>query len=391
MSGVLQSALGSSRALLVGWFLPSLLNLLILGFVIVPRLSGFQPGSGEADAARSTVFALVGTTVLGLTLAALQTPLYRMLEGYLGWPERLFQMGRRRQLARKHLLANRLDAAALVSEETAGTLSQADVQALAAFRVHPVTGPFVGVDARKGPVWLSLLDGRLTRFPACDDQVTPTRLGNAIRRFEEYGYDRFRLDSQVLWHELNAIVPEPARKQNEDARTSVDFFVCLLYGHLLVAATACVVLGIGTPTRPWLVAAAIIGLPLLANTWYRVAVIATDDWAGAVRAMVDLGRQPLATSMGLALPKALEDERTMWTLVVELVGDPYRATMVELDKFRTAGTTLPTPPPRLRRREPAAAIGVSAAQDHPEQGCERRQGSDSRMTHSRAVRSRSAR
>ena len=96
-------------------------------------------------------------------------------------------------------------------------------------------------------MWWSLLDERLHRYPSDDRQVTPTRLGNAIRRFEEYGYDRFRLDSQVLWHELNAVVLESARKQAEDARTSVDFFVCLIYGHLLVAVSACVELGIGTP------------------------------------------------------------------------------------------------------------------------------------------------
>lgn len=340
MSGIIQGALGGGRALLVGWFLPSLINLLILGFVVVPQLSGFQAltGSAQNEAARSTIFVLVGTTVLGLTLAALQTPLYRILEGYLGWPERLFQAGRRRQLARKHLLQNRLDAAYLVACEAKGTLSGTTAQILHAFRSHPVTGRFVTSDTRKGPVWLSLLNERLHRYPADDRQVTPTRLGNAIRRFEEYGYNRFRLDSQVLWHELNAVVPESASKQAEDARTNVDFFICLLYGHLLVAVAACVELAVGNPARPWLVAAAIIGLPLLAGLWYRVAVVATDDWAGAVRAMVNLGRQPLATSIGLALPDTITGERTMWTLATELASSPYEQDKVRaLDKFRDTG------------------------------------------------------
>src|SRR6266581_534643 len=157
MTGILQGALGGGRALLIGWFLPSFINVLILGFVVIPRASGFQslgtPGGGEA--VRPVVFALVGSTILGLALAALQTPLYRILEGYLGWPERLFQAGRRRRLAHKHLLQNRLDAASLVSREAAGTLTGEDRQALAAFRAHPVTGRFVAPDARKGPVWLS--------------------------------------------------------------------------------------------------------------------------------------------------------------------------------------------------------------------------------------------
>ena len=340
MSGIIQGALGGGRALLVGWFLPSLINLLIFGFVVVPEVSGFQAlaRSGQGgQAARAALFALVGTAVLGLALAALQTPLYRILEGYLGWPERLFQASRRRQLAHKHLLRNRLDAASLVLREETGALPDADARVLAAFRTHPVTGRFTSVDARKGPVWLSLLDERLHRYPAADSQVTATRLGNAIRRFEEYGFDRFRLDSQVLWHELSAVVPDPVRKQAEEARTNVDFFVCLLYGHLLVAVAACAELGFGHPARPQLVVTAILVLPVLAATWYRVAVVATDDWAGAVRALVNLGRQPLAASIGLALPRSLDHERTMWARFGKLAAGPFRPEMsAGLSEFRRA-------------------------------------------------------
>lgn len=336
MSGILSGALGGGRALLIGWFVPSLVNLLVLGIVVVPRLSGFQElaGSGNVDAARPAVFVLVGTAVLGLALAALQTPLYRLLEGYLGWPRWLFQRGRRRRLAAKHLLANRLEAASLVLREAAGTLPEEESRALERYRAHPVTGRFTASDAPRGPVWLSLLSERLSRFPVDDGQVIPTRLGNAIRRFEEYGYDRFRLDSQVLWHELNAAVPEPVRKQAEDARMNVDFFVCLLYGHLLVAVGGCAELAAGNPARPWLVACVIVGLPLLAVVWYRVAVVATDDWAGAVRAMVNLGRLPLTASMGLVLPKAIEDERIMWGRAVRFVLDSYSSPAAALDEFR---------------------------------------------------------
>ena len=51
--------------------------------------------------------------------------------------------------------------------------------------------------------------------------------------------------------------------------------------------------------------------------------------------MVNLGRQPLATSMGFTLPKAIDDERTMWTLAADLARVPYRAeTAAALDGFR---------------------------------------------------------
>jgi hypothetical protein len=339
VTGILQGALGGGRALLVGWILPSLINVLIFGFVAAPELTGLG-----VDAPRAALFVLIATAVLGLVLAALQTPLYRVLEGYLGWPERLAQAGRRRHLAEKHLLRNRLDAASLVAKERAGVLTDTERSALAEFRAHPVTRRYVDTDIRKGAVWLALLEERLYRYPVDDQQVAPTRLGNAIRRFEEYGYDRFRLDSQVLWHELNAAVDEPARKQTDDARMSVDFFVSLLYGHLLVTVAIAVSLAVGAVDRPWLAVPALLVLPVLAAIWYRLAVVATDEWAGAVRAMVNLGRLPLATSLGLSLPTKLEDERAMWQLVSELVSTRFRPGLSALDAYRATPDSKMLPP-----------------------------------------------
>ena len=359
MTGIVQGALGGGRALLMGWILPSLINVLVFGFVVTPQLSRF--GAPGAEGARAVVSGLVATAVLGLVLAALQTPLYRILEGYLGWPERLADARRRRHLARKHLLRNRVDAAALAGQERAGRLADADQRTLAAFRAHPVISRHLDADVSKGAVWLALLDERLHRYPVDDRQIAPTRLGNAIRRFEEYGHNRYRLDSQVLWHELNAAVGEPARKQTDDARMSVDFFISLLYGHLLVVVAAAVDLVIGTADRPWLVAATMAGLLPLTAIWYRLAVVATDEWAGAVRAMVNLGRQPLATALGLTLPEGLKEERTMWLLVGDLVRTGFQPGLTALDTYRAAPKDSGTgDAPAPIEQPPAAQIAPTA-------------------------------
>ncbi|UJW30984.1 hypothetical protein L3Q67_38270 [Saccharothrix sp. AJ9571] len=370
MTGIFQGALGGGRAVLIGWILPSLINVLIFGFVVAPKLSRF--GELNTEAARAAIFGLVTTTVLGLVLAALQTPLYRILEGYLGWPQWLARIRRRRHLARKHLLRNRVDAAALAGQETAGRLADADRPTLAAFRAHPVISRHLRTDLRKGVVWLALLDERLHRYPVDDRQVAPTRLGNAIRRFEEYGRNRYRLDSQVLWHELNAAVGEPARKQTDDARMNVDFFISLLYGHLLVVVTAAVDLAIGAAVHPWLVITTIVSLLPLTVLWYRLAVVATDEWAGAVRAMVNLGRQPLAAALGLALPQRIDEERSMWLLVGELVSSGYHPGLAALDTYRvtpeettTADAPAPTPQPSASPPPPAAGDGTTQNENRP--------------------------
>ncbi|MET9260273.1 hypothetical protein [Amycolatopsis sp. NPDC004079] len=343
MTGIFQSALSGGRALLVGWILPSLVNVLIFGFVVAPKLSGF--GALNTETTRAAIFGLAASAVLGLVLAALQTPLYRILEGYLGWPMRLAQARRRRHLARKHLLRNRVDAATLARKEDAGRLTDADRPVLDAFRAHPIINRFLVKDLRKGTIWLALLDERFHRYPLDDRQVAPTQLGNAIRRFEEYGHDRYRLDSQTLWHELNAAVPEPARKQTDDTRMSVDFFISLLYGHLVVAVTAAACLAGGLAERTGLTTATIAALILLTMLWYRLAVQATDEWAGAVRAMVNLGRHPLAAAFGLSVPREMDDERTMWRLVGELVRDGHDPRLAALDAFRVTAEGQAVEPP----------------------------------------------
>lgn len=358
MTGIFQSALSGGRTLLIGWILPSLINVLIFGFAVAPKLKTF--GALGPEAAQAAIVGLVATTVLGLVLAALQTPLYRILEGYLGWPNRLTQARRRRHLARKHLLRNRVDAASLALQERAGRLTNADQSALDAFRAHPVIRRYLAVDVRKGTIWLALLDERLHRYPVDDQQVASTRLGNAIRRFEEYGHNRYRLDSQTLWYELNAAVSEPARKQTDDARMSVDFFVSLLYGHLVVVVAAAIDLTIGAAVHPWLVAATMVGLLPLAVIWYRLAVVATDEWAGAVRAMINLGRHPLATALGLTLPQKTDDERAMWRMFGELVTSGFQPGLTALDAYRSApeqpgagDSQTPAEPPPSEARPPS--------------------------------------
>ncbi|CCK24636.1 putative membrane protein [Streptomyces davaonensis JCM 4913] len=290
MGDIAKGVLGGGWALVVGWLLPAALNLAVFFFGVAPSLQRTAviervwPGS----ASQTALLLLCAAVLFGIVLNALQTPLYRILEGYLLWPRGAYDRGCRRQQARKERIADLI--------------------------AHPED---------RTPVQRALLNEQLARYPADDGQLAPTRLGNAIRRFEEYGHNRFLLDTQVLWNELNATAPAQARRQVETARTSVDFFVALLYGHGAVAVLAMAALTSADAERPLLVVIAIT-LSALIPLWYRSAVYATDEWAAAVRAMVNLGRKPLADSLGLVLPQQLAEERTMWRLVTRMSRRPYR-------------------------------------------------------------------
>jgi hypothetical protein len=299
VSDIVKGVFGGMWPLLVGWILPSAVVLAVFGIVVLPALQSVALFN-DLDAASASTQALVllaSAVLVGWLLSCLQTPLYRVLEGYLGWPSAAQAAAIRRHADERASLEQQLAA------EDAG-LAQAKV--LEAF----------------------------LRYPNDVDHVAPTRLGNAIRRFEFYGQNRYQLDSQYLWFQLRASVPESLAREIDAARAGVDFFVCLCYLSGALAVSSLGGLLADADRWPGLVALA-GGAVVAAIGAYKGAVLATDGWAAGVRAMVDLGRTGLASSLGLAIPDKLEDERRMWLAVGWLTVYPYDDQAARaIDEFR---------------------------------------------------------
>lgn len=236
MGDIAKGVLGGAWTLLVGWILPTALNLAVLITTLLPTLRSV-PGLGRAAnfaGGEAALASLTASVMLGLVLNALQNPLYRLLEGYLLWPSFAYERGRRRHGDRRRHLANRLLVMRLERRASEGELSPAAAADLERLQASPQLARHRDLD-RRSAIRRALLQEQLARYPVDEGQLAPTRLGNAIRRFEEYAQDRYRLDSQLLWHELTATAPEEARRQVDTARASVDFFVCLPYGHAALA------------------------------------------------------------------------------------------------------------------------------------------------------------
>ncbi|MGW3284802.1 hypothetical protein ACWDR3_09180 [Streptomyces sp. NPDC001002] len=342
MGDIAKGALGGAWALLVGWVLPTALNLAVLTTTLLPSLRGVSPFAhvwGLAEGRGALAF-LTASLMLGLVLNALQNPLYRILEGYLLWPPPAYEHGCRRHQAIRRCLTDRLLLMRLERRATEAELSALDRADLTLLRQSPHLTRYRSLDRRSTVTGRSLLQERLARYPVGDGHLAPTRLGNAIRRFEVYAHDRYQLDSQLLWNELTATAPEQARRQVDTARTSVDFFVCLLYGHLAVLFAAAVTLVVTATGRPVAVSTALV-LAALVPVWYRCAVSATDEWAAAVRALVNVGRLPLAASLGLDMPKELAAERVMWSLVSRIPRIPYHEHAAALDRYRRSPAPAP--------------------------------------------------
>ena len=311
MTDIVKGVLAGSWGLVAGWILPVGLAIVLFGVMVLPSLGEWTAFAAlaSASAAEKGLVLLVASVAIGLTLSTMSTPLYRILEGYTLWPAgwRLKRIEHHRSRRRKLRMA------------VTGNQNKSSGSAV------------VGALALE----------KFSRYPDVEDQVAPTMLGNAIRRFEHYSFDRYQLDSQLCWYHLLAAVPETTAKEVDNARSGVDFFVCLLYMLSLLALTA--VAALFTPSPDWLrlgIAAGLGGAGAVGS--YYAAVKATDAWASSVKAMVDVGRIPLAKALGLQIPAKLAEERDMWLRVAWLLEFAYKPQAgTELDPYRHPPNTNP--------------------------------------------------
>jgi hypothetical protein len=309
LTDIVKGVLGGSWGLVAGWILPAGLAIALFGLLVLPSLGHWSAFMALASASVTEKgwILLIASIAIGLTLSIISTPLYRILEGYTLWPtswqtKRIDHHRGRRDELRK---------AVTEDQDKSGNLSLVDALALERFR----------------------------RYPDVDKQVAPTLLGNAIRRFEYYSYNHYQLDSQICWYQLRAAAPESTAKEVDNARSGVDFFVCLLYMFILLGLSA--VAALFAPSPYWLelgIAAGLGGVGAIGS--YYAAVKATDAWASSVKAMVDMGRIPLAKALGLDVPAKLAEERDMWQRVNWLLGFAYRPqAAAALDPYRQPPNT----------------------------------------------------
>jgi len=272
--------------------------------LILPRLStiGLMVPASWDTATRGLV---LGFSVLAVAfvLAALSIPLYRILEGYLFWPHWLRERRTTTQGKRKARLV-----------KAAETLERESLQA-------------------------DLVWEKADKYPVQNQQLAPTRLGNAIRAMETFAGDRYGLDSQRFWSELVAAAPASLSDANAQARGQVDFFVAMFYLTILfgLATLAAFFRELSASPSTFDLTALVVGVAvlLLPWIWYEMAIISVSFWRSSSQAVANTGRVPLATQLGLVLPDTLDEEREMWERLASLLFYPAAETTPDvLDSYR---------------------------------------------------------
>jgi len=187
-----------------------------------------------------------------------------------------------------------------------------------------------------------------SRFPRDMDYVRATRLGNALTAMEHWGRDRYSLDSQTMWYELYGVSTDQVRRDVEEARSPVDFFVSVI-ANMCALILACIAyLAFVPQTRVRASFIIVIALFVIPAS-YHLAVRNVLDWTQSVKAMVNIGRLNLAEALSLEMPATLEREREMWSAhywAVELNQD---ADLPSYNSFRGKRRSCPPRPSDVTR------------------------------------------
>jgi hypothetical protein len=263
-----------SRYFVVGFFLPAYLALIALWLSasseLVPNLL-----DGHSEATQLLILAGVAV-VAGLILSGASFYITRLFEGYWRWrvAQALYRAGIALQRRRYDRLVSIRDDKTKASNERRRAGSKLD-----------------------------------RYFPPSREALLPTRVGNAIRAFEEHSKRLWGLDSVTIWPRIEVLLGAEERELHVDAKINFYVFVNAAVGAFAVGVALVVdqALYAPQPTSPWLL---LYAIPfVLAYCLYRLAVDPATEWGDYVRSSIDLHRLELYEKLGVRAPTSFSDER----------------------------------------------------------------------------------
>ena len=157
-----------------------------------------------------------------------------------------------------------------------------------------------------------LEDEYLATFPPGrrSDRLMPTRIGNILRASEVHAYDRYGIDSVVIWTRLRPLLPAEAVASLEQTKAARDFFLLLTVLSAAFALAWCPLLA--AFTNRWDLCLVCCLAWLLSGVFYRNAVESAVAYGERVKATFDVYRSLLPKALGIEVPADPELERALW-------------------------------------------------------------------------------
>jgi hypothetical protein len=308
------SGIGSAvgRYFSVVSFIPSLL---LTGFTFLLIQSGAWNRSGNLDwAAGGNAFTRIGdlalltliSVALGIAFHPIQFALVQFFEGYWG-------TGGMAQRIRVSRILRHRDRFLYLRN---GPGPEATLELKEAAKKGM---PFEG-KARFERISISEESRRMAgAYPAEEDDVMPTRLGNVLRRHERLAGSQYGLEAATVIRHIALVAPPQRLGYLNDQRQLLDLSVRMSATSILATLIAVAALW---RHGPWLLIALVpYGIAYIS---YRGAVVVAGEYGSAFSTIIDLDRFAFYDQLRLPPPKDTEDERIMNSGLVKLLSHKRR-------------------------------------------------------------------
>lgn len=173
---------------------------------------------------------------------------------------------------------------------------------------------------------------QITFYPSRNNlgKLMPTRLGNILRASEIYPYDRYGIDSIIIWTRLHLLLTKEVLGPLESNQTTIDFMLLMSVLAAIFTLIWCPLLAFFT-NRWVLFVLCSLGWPL-AWICYQNAVQRALAYSEQFKVIFDLHRNDLLKALNLPIEEVKERER--WNCISDFFqyGTPIPHALTELDK-----------------------------------------------------------
>lgn len=147
------------------------------------------------------------------------------------------------------------------------------------------------------------------RFPHDKAYFLPTALGNTIRSFEVYSTVMYGLEAIGGWERLLAVIPRDYMDMITAAKANLDFYVNLLFLHVLTVAAY---LAVFYFKNEFYSMAIVLISSIFAYLFYRMCVLMVSEWGDLIKASFDMFISDLNGKLNYVQQKSPKEERSQW-------------------------------------------------------------------------------
>jgi hypothetical protein len=366
---------------LVAAFVPAMAFIVISGFVfrpILPQVFLIYFNGDVTQFIQTSFIALLFITIIGFTLYALSTYIYKSFEGYT------FILGANTFIRRAFLMRQARRYQNIEKQRTwiKEKLSKVNQKIVVESKAPPGswrTKRYERYQRRRSYLescHYSLTSEMNENFPPSRNLILPSRFGNILRAAEMYPGSRYGIDAVPVWGRLSHVIPDDGMIKIDQANNeclfllnaallaSIFVFLCILaaayQGVLLWARNnhAQLLYFISVDREPLIYQQRIgiyffiaIVAAIVAWFFYEASLLNVSQYGSMIKTAYDLYRFNLLEAFHIELPDTLQAEKKLWK---------------QLGKFMTGNDQLVTPKEIEMLEKYQQSMNIDFPYSHPE-------------------------